>query len=150
MAANVLSTQVGCSFKSDDSPCKGQDYYGNEVIVEKLESCRSDIQSYLIKYGISGVEDTGCASNISELDLILNRSGRFGLTIDQRNELSICSYHRQRLSTHWPGCRRFTCFYPEHEGKKGTLKHTRRVTLKLSENIFRATSFIVPVGSGNF
>ena len=56
MEAKVLSTQVGSSFKSDDSPFKGQDYYGNKVIVEKLESCRSDIQSYLVKYGISGVK----------------------------------------------------------------------------------------------
>ena len=62
------------SFNSDDSHCKRHDYYDKESVIEKLESCRSDIHKYLIKYGISGIEDTGRTTPISDVDVFLNTS----------------------------------------------------------------------------
>ena len=138
---------VRCSFGLTDSPCQLLDCYGKNTVTEKFGGCRSNINEYLSKYRVSGgTNDDG--GTITECDLILNRSGKFDISHDKRDELLICTYHRQYLSTHWPGCRRITCAYPEHRGKKTPLNQPRRVTQKLSEGIFSVKGYILPIGSG--
>jgi hypothetical protein len=141
-----MSIQQICSFSSTAASCQPLDYYGKDSIIQNLESCDSNIQEYLINHGISGSADGG--SHISETGLILNRAGKFDILPEERNGLFICTYHRQYLSTRWSGCKRTTCTYPEHQGKRASLKQHRRVTQKLSESIFSATGYIVPIGSG--
>ena len=143
-----MDKHKNCSSNSIESPCQCSDYYGKDSSIVNLASCNSDIQEYLIKYGISGAKNIDGAKEISESDLILNRAGKFDVSPEQMKIFSICTYHRQHLTTHWPGCKRFTCTYPEHQGKKVSLKQPRRVTRKLSESIFRASGYVVSIGSG--
>lgn len=97
-----MNIQQICSFSSTAPSCQPLDYYGKDSLVQNLvTSCDSNIQEYLIKHGISGSADG--ESHISETDLILNRAGKFDILPAERNGLFICTYHRQYLSTHWPG-----------------------------------------------
>lgn len=143
-----MDKRKNCSFNSKESPCQCSDYYGKKSSVVNLGSCDFDIQEYLIKYGISGVKNIDGITEISESDLILNRAGKFNVSSEEKKTFSICTYHRQYLTTHWPGCKRSTCTYPEHQGKKVTFKKPRRVTRQLSESIYGASGYVVSIGSG--
>ena len=145
-----MDKKKNCSFNSKESPCQCSDYYGKDSSVVSLASCNSDVKEYLIKYGISGVKKVDGVTGISESDLILNRAGKFDVSSEQMKLFSICTYHRQHLTTHWPGCKRLTCNYPDHQGKKLPLKQSRRVTWQLSESIFRASGYVVSIGSGEY
>ena len=56
------------------------------------------------------------SSKILEYELILFRSGHFGLEMGKLKQMFVCSKHRNALGKHWK-CGKSTCQHPEHKRK---------------------------------
>ncbi|KAI8493398.1 hypothetical protein Bbelb_287950 [Branchiostoma belcheri] len=139
---------MSCSFGSQESECGPTHRRPTYQSVVPLTACDKDLTSYLIGLGVSG-RGKGVAA-LTEQDLILNRSGRFGLSVEQKSALTVCPKHRYDLTTNWIGGKRSSCTHPEHKGKRVGLKNPRRVSLALSVELvelYETYNRIVPVGS---
>ena len=82
---------------------------------------------------------------ISEIDLILNRAGMFG--VNQLGDMTICPKHREELTLEWPGRKRKSCSHPLHKGQRKQLKVFRRANAKMSTEIYSRHGVMVPIGS---
>lgn len=131
-----------CSFKDAARSVCGQ----GSII--PLLKCKNDSTEYLKKLGITERRGLG-DSVITEQEIILNRSGFFGLTEHDIKGFTICHKHRLYLTVQWPGTKRKTCAYPTHNGKRAIQSsRPRRVTKTMSEELFLVFGDKVPLGSG--
>ena len=103
-----------CSFWSEDLPCGGQGV-GSRIC--PLLSCTRDIELHLSSLGLGSKRST-TGSKISEVDLILNRAGKFAVCGDEKGAMTVCPRHRKSLTTDWLGRKRTTCCYPNHKGER--------------------------------
>ena len=112
-------------------------------------SCSRDIELHLSSLGL-GSKCSTTGSKISEVDLILNRVGKFAVREDEKGAMMVCPRHRKSLTTDWLGRKRTTCCYPNHKGEgKGNVQ-TKRANAQLSQEIFDLFDTVVPIGSGEF
>ena len=112
-------------------------------------SCSRDIELHLSSLGL-GSKCSTTGSKISEVDLILNRAGKFAVREDEKGAMMVCPRHRKSLTTDWLGRKRTTCCYPNHKGEgKGNVQ-TKRANAQLSQEIFDLFDTVVPIGSGEF
>ena len=114
-------------------------------MVIPLSACNKDVTNYLGRLCLSGGGHG--RADLRQQDLILNRSGRFGLSEEDKNNLKFCPKHRYGQTTEWIGGRRSTCTHPEHKGKRAALKQPRRVSMSLSTELYTTYNRVVPVGS---
>ena len=138
------SEEMNCFFGCEQSPC-GQDGHGSVIL--PLLACKRDITSHLVSLGISskrGREKT----EVSEIQLILNRAGLFTIKDEELQTMTICPQHRKDLTIDWSGRKGQICCYPTHEGLKKRLNLPRRVNAAMSAEIFTAFNVVVPIGAG--
>ena len=95
-----------CFLESRD--CSGCGHFSGVSAPISLLECQDDVSSYLKYYHLS--------SKILEYELILFRSGHFGLEMGKLKQMFVCSKHRNALGKHWK-CGKSTCQHPEHKGK---------------------------------
>ena len=113
---------MNCSFSTEGSS-RSENGVGSAIL--PLLACKRDMTSHLVNLGISGKRGRGQAE-VSESELILNRSGRIGiLREDEEEALTICPKHRKHLTTDWPGRKNCICCYPAHQGLTKRLKSDR-------------------------
>ena len=86
------------------------------------------------------------SSKILECELILFRSGHFGLEMGKLKQMFVCSKHRNALGKHWK-CGKSTCQHPEHKGKCEALKGDRVFNARLARDVFEVYGITVAVGS---
>ena len=86
------------------------------------------------------------SSKILEYELILFRSGHFGLEMGKLKQMFVCSKHRNALGKHWK-CGKSTCQHPEHKGKCEAVKGDRVFNARLARDVFEVYGNIVAVGS---
>ena len=80
-----------CSFWSVDPPCGAE---GVGLKICSLLSCTRDIESHwLVSLGL-GRKRGATGSKISEVDLILNRAGKFDVPEDENRQTSQEPYNR--------------------------------------------------------
>ena len=95
-----------CFLESRD--CSGCGHFSGVSAPISLLECQDDVSSHLKYYHLS--------SKILEYELILFRSGHFGLEMGKLKQMFVCSKHRNALGKHWK-CGKSTCQHPEHKGK---------------------------------
>ena len=142
-----MSASTICSFGSNQDSICGS--FGNNFTILPVTKCEEDMSSHLISLGVSwkrGRRST--EAKISELDLILNRAGFFGLEANAVAAMTICPKHRRELTLDWPGRKSTTCSHPYHQGLRKQMKTVRRVNASMSAEIFALHKVSVPVGSG--
>ncbi|XP_028518329.1 uncharacterized protein LOC114576246 [Exaiptasia diaphana] len=106
-----------------------------------LLNCTKDISSHKSSLAFSGV--------YNEKDLILLRSGLFGVDLHKQKQLIICSFHRSTLGIGW--VRTSTkCSVPRSVArhKRKSVKGDRGISAKTSALIYEMTATLIPVGSG--
>ena len=140
---------MNCSFGSESSPCKAVGS-SSQVHILPLNACRRDVTNHLVSLGISAKRGWLAQSTTTEKDLILNRSGKFDLPLEQEEILTICSKHRLELTLDWPGRKRSTCGYPIHTGVRKQIRNPRRVNLSVSREIYQHHGVVVPAGTGEY
>ena len=96
-----------CFLESRD--CSGCGHFSGVSAPISLLECQDDVSSHLKYYHLS--------SKILEYELILFRSGHFGLEMGKLKQMFVCSKHRNALGKHWK-CGKSTCQHPEHKGKR--------------------------------
>ena len=138
--------ELKCSFWSVDSPCGAE---GVGLRICPLLSCTRDIESHLVSLGL-GSKRGATGSKISEVDLILNRAGKFDVLEDEKSGMTVCPRHRKSLTTDWIGRKRTVCCHPSHKGQRKGNTQTRRANAKMSQEIFELHNAVVPIGSGSF
>lgn len=135
---------IKCSFWSENSCCSS---VGIGSSVCPLLSCSHDVGSHLVSLGV-GTKRGVIGAVVTEIDLILNRAGLFGTTLEEKQVMTVCPKHRKTLTIDWMGRKIKTCCYPNHTGqKKGNLL-LRRANAEMSEEIFNQYDAVVPIGSG--
>ena len=77
--ALVSAMELKCCFWTVDSPC-GAEGVGSRIC--PLLSCTRDIESHLVSLGL-GSKRGAAGSKITEVELILNRAGRFAVREDE-------------------------------------------------------------------
>ena len=138
---------MDCSFKKTiGSECGS--YYSDSTL-PPLNSCNVDITSHLVVLGISGKRGRIGAGQVSERDLILNRAGLFDKSEEFISALTISPKHRKELSTDWPE-KRYPCGYPTHKGIAKQINNSRRISLNVSQEIFKQHGAVVPAGTGRY
>ncbi|KAK3741485.1 hypothetical protein QZH41_011495, partial [Actinostola sp. cb2023] len=91
--------------------------------------------SHLVSLGV-GTKRGVIGAVVTEIDLILNRAGLFGTTLEEKQVMTVCPKHRKTPTIDWMGRKINTCCYPNHTGqKKGNLL-LRRANAEMSEEIF--------------
>lgn len=135
---------MACSFGNIDSPC---DSYRQHSSIVPLLKCDRDMTSYLSSLPVSLKRSNEDQTILSEINLILNRAGRFNVDEDELGNMTICPKHREELSLEWPGRKRRTCSHPLHKGQRKQLKSFRRVNASMSTEIFTQSGIAVPIGS---
>ena len=138
--------ELKCSFWTVDSPC-GAEGVGSRIC--PLLSCTRDIESHLVSLGL-GSKRGAAGSKITEVELILNRAGRFAVREDEKSGLTVCPRHRKGLTTDWIGRKRTVCCHPAHKGQRKGNTQTRRANAEMSQAIFDQHNAVVPIGSGLF
>ena len=131
-----------CSFGSAESICAP---FNNQSTIVPLSKCTLDMSSHLTGLGVSAKRTSDDNTILSEVDLILNRSGRFD---EDPSTLTICAKHRRDLTLDWPGRKSSACCYPNHKALRKQLKSSRRVNASMSVEIHRRFNLVVPIGSG--
>ena len=128
----------------ENSPCGS---VGTDSLILPLDTCKSDISSYLVSLGISLKRGWRSSGTVTERDLILNRAGRFDINEEAVASMTICPKHRRELTVEWPGRKRFVCGYPLHKGKNKQIRNPRRVNMTTSHEIFNIHGAVVPAGT---
>lgn len=141
---SVTST-FSCSFGSPSNEC---DILKQSVEIVPLDSCKTDISSYLSSLGVSTKRIVDGESKLTEKDLILNRAG-LKLNADTSSK-TICPKHRHDLTVGWSGRRRTTCSHPHHKGMRKHVKNIRRVNAQMSSEIHEIFDIVLPIGSGRY
>lgn len=136
------TTSFYCSFGSPDSDCG---IFGESPQILTLNSCQTDMTSYLSSLGVSAKRSAEGQGVISEQELILNRGG---CTDGDIASMTICPKHRHKLTTGWPGRQRITCSHPLHKGVRKKIKQIRRVNAQMSSDILHIHKIVLPIGSG--
>jgi len=67
---------MGCSFSSSLSQCGATTEYANATTIPLLD-CKNDVSFYLRSIGASGTRGRNTSTQITEVELILNRAGLF-------------------------------------------------------------------------
>ena len=141
----MSESKMSCSFVSNESICPP---FKEESTIIPLSSCTSDIRDHLRStLGVSVKRSAEDESVLSEIDLILNRSGQFRA---DHSKMTVCPKHRRELTIDWPGRKRNTCTYPSHKGPRKQLKTLRRVNSSMSMEIYNRFDQLVPIGSGKY
>ena len=141
----MSESKMSCSFVSNESICGP---FKEESTIIPLSSCTSDIRDHLRStLGVSVKRSAEDESVLSEIDLILNRSGQFRA---DHSKMTVCPKHRRELTIDWPGRKRNTCTYPSHKGPRKHLKTLRRVNSSMSMEIYNRFDQLVPIGSGKY
>ena len=125
-----------CFLESRD--CSGCGHFSGVSAPISLLECQDDVSSHLKYYHLS--------SKILEYELILFRSGHFGLEMGKLKQMFVCSKHRNALGKHWK-CGKSTCQHPEHKGKCEAVKGDRVFNARLARDVFEVYGIIVAVGS---
>ena len=125
-----------CFLESKD--CSGCGHFSGVSAPISLLECQDDVSSHLKYYHLS--------SKILEYELILFRSGHFGLEMGKLKQMFVCSKHRNALGKHWK-CGKSTCQHPEHKGKCEAVKGDRVFNARLARDVFEVYGIIVAVGS---
>ena len=86
--------------------------------------------------------------HVTEIDLILARTGLFDLTASKVKEMTVCPKHRNSLGSYWQAPR--MCQYPEHTGKFKKLEEGIVINFKTSKEIFTLFGEIAQVGSRKY
>ena len=89
---------MNCSFGSEDSVCGP---FGANSTILLLVKCEEDMTSHLISLGVSSKRGRRIIPTLSESNLILNRTGLFGLGLQRTGEMTICPKHRRELRVDW-------------------------------------------------
>ena len=134
------------SFWTVESPC-GAEGVGSRIC--PLLSCTRDIESHLVSLGL-GSKRGATVSKITEVELILNRAGRFDVREDEKSGMAVCPRHRKGLTTDWISRKRTVCCQPTHKGQRKGNTQTRRANAEMSQAIFNQYNAVVPIGSGSF
>ena len=136
---------MNCSFGSEDAPfCS----VGLSSEIVPLLSCKQDMMSHLLSLGISGKRGWGQDTAVTEIDLILNRSGFWGEMVQDIESKTICPKHRRDLTIDWASRKGKTCCYPTHQDQKKQIQQPRRVTATMAVEILMRHNFAVPIGAG--
>ena len=106
-----MNATFTCSFSSSDSACSLEDT-GSQIL--PLLACTLDMSSHLLSLGVSLGQQRSEDEKISEVDLVLNRAGKFVATDDEKILMTICPAHRKKLTTDWAGRKSNTCSYRPH------------------------------------
>ena len=138
------SIAINCSFGWEDSAVCGP--FGANSTILSLVKCEEDMTSHLISLSVSSKRGRRSVPTLSESNLILNRTGLFGLGLQRTGEMTICPKHRQELTVDWAGRKSSTCSYPSHRGPRKQMKNVRRINI--SEEVFARYQISVPIGSG--
>ncbi|KAK3697376.1 hypothetical protein QZH41_011154 [Actinostola sp. cb2023] len=94
--------------------------------------------SHLVSLGV-GTKRGVIGAVVTEIDLILNRAGLFGTTLEEKQVMTVCPKHRKTLTIDWMGRKINTCCYPNHTGqKKGNLL-LRRANAEMSKKYLTNT-----------
>ena len=127
-----------CSFNGFGGICCTGDGAHGAV---KLNECTADVSGLLSSCGLSRLQ-------ISEAQLILYRAGRFAVTQEQQEKMSICSAHRSKLGTRWRPLR--SCQYPSHTGLLRRYKNRMVFGIQLSTEVMSLYGTLVQIGSREF
>ena len=145
---NTAPSIMSCSFSFVNAATCGSKLKSDTII--PLLQCDNDITSLLVGLGVSESRG-GSSSRITEKDLILNRAGFYKTSFTKEESMTICQGHRFYLTSQWPGVKRKQCSYPLHIGRKTVdSANPRRVTRRMSEDLFLVFNEKVPIGSGRF
>lgn len=82
----IMNVELSCSFSSPDSVCSLEGT-GSQIV--PLLACKSDVTPHLQSLGVSSGQQRSQDQSISEVDLILNRAGRFVVTDDEKVSMII-------------------------------------------------------------
>ena len=126
-----------CFLKEIDSNSCGPSRHIKRLVV--LYDCSVDISRHLASFRLS-------KSNLNECDLILARVGMFDVSLPEKEQFLVCSYHRHKYGKFWRPSK-VTCQYPLHKGKGKTLKGTDVVILHMAKDIYTLYGSTIPVGS---
>ena len=77
----IMNVELSCSFSSPDSVCSLEGT-GSQIV--PLLACKSDVIPHLRSLGVSSGQQRSQDRSIIEVDLILNRAGRFVVTDDEK------------------------------------------------------------------
>ena len=116
---------------------KGNSSCGEKLL--RLTECHSDIRHHLEVNHLS-------SEPLTEVELILLRSGVGHLSQGQVDTMWICTKHRLALGKQWRPSR-LSCHYPKHDGKRTGLKTRDTIGVKMCQNIKQLYQVHVPVGS---
>ena len=83
---------MNCSFGSEDSVCGP---FGANSTILPLVKFEEDMTSHLIILGVSSKRGRRSMPTLSESNLILNRTGLFGVGLQRTGEMTICPKHLQ-------------------------------------------------------
>ena len=106
--------------------------------VFRLAECDKDVFGHLSGCGLS-------KTNLTEVELILLRAGRFNTTPEQREAMGVCSAHRDALGIRWRPLR--SCQYPSHTGPQQRYKYRGVVNPKMAQEVQAHYGIVVQTGS---
>ena len=118
---------------------KGNSSCGEKLL--RLTECHSDIRHHLEVNHLS-------SEPLTEVELILLRSGVGHLSQGQVDTMWICTKHRLALGKQWRPSR-LSCHYPKHDGKRTGLKARDTIGVKMCQNIKRKQLYQVHVSVGS-
>ena len=104
----------------------------------RLTECQSDIRYHLEVNHLS-------SEPLTEVELILLRSGVGHLNQGQVDAMWICTKHRLALGKQWRPSR-LSCRYPKHDGKRTAITTRDTIGVKMCQNIKQLYQVHVPVG----
>jgi len=111
-----------------------------EARITQLSQCRDNIDKHLATCHLSQLIGT-----VEEYELILNRSGLYGISPDKLDRLWICDKHRSNMGKKWRP--RQTCQYPLHCGPRKQLRTRNAVNTDISKDIRTLFGKNIPIGS---
>ena len=139
---------MNCSFCTDSSICSVKGF-GSAVI--PLTACKRDLSNTTLSFAGIGRKRGRSDSQITEQDLILNRSHHPEASVEEITTLTICPKHRKDLTTDWPGRKSTVCTYPFHtQRRKKAKSSTRRVNMTMSKDLKEILNISLPIGSGKY
>jgi len=103
-----------------------------------LYECRDDISVHLKSCCLS-------RSNLKEYEVILQRAGLDGTSLNEVKKLRVCARHRYGLGRYWRASR--SCQYPRHGGSSTKAKGRDVINVTMAKEIYQLFGIHVSIGS---
>ena len=134
--ASAPTRPIVCSFFGSGKITCGESRGKKESV--PLIQCIANITNHLKSCHLS-------RAKVAEYELILARTGKFNLPLDEIEKLTTCPKHRHNLGQYWRSLK--TCQYPNHEGRKISLHCKNPVNWQMAQEIQKM--FITPAQVGS-